>query len=80
MVAEASHSIPVWQLLNVPVILLVMDGGPGTLGTVLSSMQHKEPVLIISDSGRAASAIHSFCTDAETEIDQACCSYWSLPC
>ncbi|XP_064607537.1 transient receptor potential cation channel subfamily M member-like 2 isoform X2 [Liolophura sinensis] len=39
------------------IILVVVEGGPGTLQTVYSSVQKKTPALIVAGSGRAANVL-----------------------
>ena len=55
------------DLFAVPLVLLVADGGANTVGTVLTFAQSTErnAILILSDSGRASSAIHAFCKDGK---------------
>lgn len=45
---------------GVPVVLLVVQGGPGTLDMMLASANLGCPLLILADSGGAASAIEQF--------------------
>ena len=54
--------------LNIPMLLLVVDGGPGTLDTVFhfASQAVKKPIVVVHDSGRAATAIYDFCTQGES--------------
>ena len=42
--------------MNVPSVLLVLEGGPGTLGTVIGAIEgdHAIPVVIVKGTGRAA--------------------------
>ena len=40
---------------QVPVVLLVVQGGPNTLDMMLASAREGSPLLILSDSGGAAS-------------------------
>ena len=51
------------QQLHVPMVLLVVAGGPNTLLTVLNSIRRSSPIVIISDSGGAATDIHRYCKD-----------------
>ena len=46
---------------GVPVVLLVVQGGPGTLDMMLASAELGCPLLVLADSGGAASAIAQFC-------------------
>eukprot|EP00316_Scyphosphaera_apsteinii_P022830 CAMPEP_0119346800 /NCGR_PEP_ID=MMETSP1333-20130426/108193_1 /TAXON_ID=418940 /ORGANISM="Scyphosphaera apsteinii, Strain RCC1455" /LENGTH=1308 /DNA_ID=CAMNT_0007359319 /DNA_START=65 /DNA_END=3991 /DNA_ORIENTATION=+ len=45
---------------GIPMVLLVVQGGPGTLSTVLHSCQEGFPIVILSDSGGAASVIAQY--------------------
>jgi len=42
---------------NIPLCLLVVNGGPNTLETVADGVQRKFPVVIFEGTGRAADAI-----------------------
>jgi len=55
--------------LNVPLLLLVLDGGVGTLDTVVqfASQAVKKPIVVVSDSGRAAQAIYDYCTTGNSD-------------
>ena len=44
------------QSRAVPMVLLVVQGGPGTLATVLANAQLGCPVVLLSNSGGAACA------------------------
>ena len=44
----------------VPMVLLVVQGGPGTLATVLATAQLGCPIVILSNSGGAATAVSNF--------------------
>lgn len=46
---------------NVPIVQLVVQGGPGTLDTVESTALEGKPIVILSNSGGAASAIWGYC-------------------
>ena len=39
-----------------------MQGGPGTLATVESTALAGKPIVVLSDSGGAATALHAYCT------------------
>ena len=44
-----------------PVVLLVLEGGPNTLLTAATSLEKDMPVVVIQGSGRAADIIaHAF--------------------
>lgn len=47
---------------NVPIVQLVVQGGPGTLQTVLSTAMAGKPIVILIDSGGAATAIYDYCS------------------
>ena len=55
--------------LNVPLLLIVVDGGIGTLDTVyhFASQAVKKPIVVVYDSGRAAAAIYDYCTHGEID-------------
>ena len=46
---------------GVPVVLLVVQGGAGTLDFMLASAELGCPLLVLSDSGGAATAISQYC-------------------
>ena len=46
---------------QVPVVLLVVQGGPNTLDMMLASAREGSPLLILSDSGGAATALAQYC-------------------
>ena len=41
----------------IPVVLLILHGGKGTLGTVCHALEKSTPVVVIDGSGRAAKYI-----------------------
>jgi len=43
--------------VNVPVVQLVVEGGIGTMKTVMQAVEQKIPVLVLQGSGRAADFI-----------------------
>jgi transient receptor potential cation channel subfamily M protein 2 len=43
--------------INIPVVLLVLEGGVNTLRTATSAIQNGTPVVVIQGSGRAADFI-----------------------
>ena len=55
----------------VPMVLLVVQGGPGTLATVLANAKLGCPVVLLSNSGGAASAVSRFVQDGglDEELD-----------
>ena len=54
---------------GVPVILLVVQGGIGTLDTMLASAEVGCPLLVLCDSGGAASAVSEYCGVTGTSAD-----------
>lgn len=54
------------RLKSVPLVLLVVQGGPGTLNTVLSAVRLRQAVLVVRDSGGAADAIADYLRDGST--------------
>lgn len=48
------------QTKRAPLILLVVQGGPGTVSTMVATAESGEPLIILSDSGGAASAFHQY--------------------
>jgi transient receptor potential cation channel subfamily M protein 2 len=55
---------------NVPIVQLVVQGGPGTLQTVESTALEGKPVVILSDSGGAATASHAFCLNGIDDVEE----------
>ena len=53
-----------------PAVLLVVQGGPGTLKTVLLALGKGVPVLLIGDSLGAASAIRDFLTRTKEDLKE----------
>ncbi|XP_067687429.1 transient receptor potential cation channel subfamily M member-like 2 [Haliotis asinina] len=56
---------------GVPVVLLVLEGGPGTLETCKSAIQNNTPAVIIKGSGRAADILafaYQHATEKEVEV------------
>ena len=43
--------------VNIPVVLLVCEGGPNTLKTAMSAIQRGTPLVVMEGSGRAADFI-----------------------
>lgn len=43
--------------MNIPVVLIVVEGGVGTMDTFFQSIERKTPVVVINGSGRAADFI-----------------------
>ena len=55
---------------GVPVVLLVVQGGPNTVDMMLASAQLGCPLLVLSDSGGAASAISQFFEGGIEEVSE----------
>ena len=43
--------------LKVPIVCVMVEGGPGTLNTAVEALKHETPVVIVEGSGRCADAI-----------------------
>ena len=54
----------------VPLVLLVVQGGPGTLATVLATAKLNCPIVILSNSGGAATAVWRFCETGELDPEK----------
>ena len=54
-------------MVNVLLLLLVVDGGVGTLDTVyhFASKEVKKPIVVVHDSACAATAIYEHCTHGD---------------
>lgn len=52
---------------NVPMVLIVVQGGPGTLLTVSESLEMNIPVLVLADSKGCADLIANACSQLKTE-------------
>ena len=48
-------------------VLIVVQGGPGTLRTVLESLEQNIPVLVLADSKGCADLIANACSQPRTE-------------
>ncbi|KAL1511236.1 hypothetical protein AB1Y20_006047 [Prymnesium parvum] len=55
---------------SVPVVVLVVQGGPGTLATVLSAARSAKPITILADSGGAATALFTFVTQGADALEE----------
>lgn len=55
-----------------PIILLVLEGGPGTLQTVHQAIQNNTPAVIVKGSGRAADILAYAYQNAKEEEIEAC--------
>ena len=53
---------------GIPVVQLVVNGGPGTLATVHSTVLAGQPVVVLVDSGGAATAIYDYFMDQESSL------------
>jgi transient receptor potential cation channel subfamily M member 2 len=47
---------------GIPIVQLVVQGGPGTLQTVESTALAGKPIVVLTDTGGAATALHTFVT------------------
>ena len=47
---------------NIPIVQLVVQGGPGTLRTVEYTALAGNPIVVLADTGGAATALHAYCT------------------
>ena len=43
--------------IEVPVVMLVLEGGPGTVKTMTEAIKKKIPAVVIDGSGRAADIV-----------------------
>ena len=59
MRADLEHTYA--KMKGVPVVLLVVQGGPGTLDMMLASAEQGSPLLVLADSGGAATALWQYC-------------------
>lgn len=57
--------------MSVPIVLLVLEGGPGTLETVHQSIQNNTPSVIVKGSGRAADILAYAYQNAKEEDFEA---------
>ncbi|XP_060577769.1 transient receptor potential cation channel subfamily M member-like 2 isoform X4 [Ruditapes philippinarum] len=56
--------------VSVPIVLLVLEGGPGTLETVHQAIQNNTPSVIVKGSGRAADILaYAYQNSKEEEIE-----------
>ena len=56
--------------IAVPVVCVVVEGGPGTLETVMRALQTGTPAVIVEGSGRAADLLaYAYTNSHEIEID-----------
>merc|ERR1719424_695727 len=55
---------------GVPRVVLVVNGGPGTMETVLEATRAPSPIVVIADSGGAASAISRYCSISRDSISR----------
>jgi hypothetical protein len=54
------------DMVYVPLVMLVLGGGKGTLDTVLAALQNDRPVVVLPESGGAARAIYEVCIRKST--------------
>ena len=56
--------------MTVPIVLLVLEGGIGTLETVREAIQRNTPAVIVKGSGRAADILaYAYQNAKEEEIE-----------
>ncbi|KAI8729643.1 transient receptor potential cation channel subfamily M member 5 [Biomphalaria glabrata] len=55
--SSATTGVSESQVINTPVVLIVVEGGLGTMETVHQSVKRHTPVVVINGSGRAADLI-----------------------
>ena len=58
------------QAKGTPIVQLVVQGGVGTLTTVLSTAMAGHAIVVLADSGRAATAIYDYCTDGMAAVEE----------
>jgi transient receptor potential cation channel subfamily M protein 2 len=56
--------------INIPVVLLVLEGGVNTLRTATSAINNSTPVVVIQGSGRAADFIAKGYNVTKTKEDK----------
>ncbi|KAM9804936.1 transient receptor potential cation channel subfamily M member 2-like [Neosynchiropus ocellatus] len=54
---SSKHLCNTGNSTTVPVVCLILDGGPGTLNTIYNAMQNDTPCVILEGSGRIADVI-----------------------
>lgn len=57
------------QKKRVPIVQLVVQGGPGTVATVEATARRGNPIVLLVDSGGAATAIHQYCMGGIEAVD-----------
>eukprot|EP00966_Prymnesium_polylepis_P057389 1328845-Prymnesium_polylepis.2 len=55
---------------QVPIVQLVAQGGPGTVATVLAAACTATPIVILADSGGAATALHDYMTNGIDAVEK----------
>ena len=55
---------------GVPIVQLVVQGGPGSLATVESTALEGKPIVVLTNSGGAATAIYNFCKGGLSAVEQ----------
>jgi len=66
---DASHATDEGNEEHVPMVLIVVQGGPNTLETVVESLQKKVPVLILADSKGCADLLSNACWQNSTDVE-----------
>lgn len=55
--------------VSVPIVLLVLGGGPGTMETIFQALSNNTPALLVKGSGGAADIFaHAYQNSTEQEI------------
>ncbi|XP_043916462.1 transient receptor potential cation channel subfamily M member 2-like [Protopterus annectens] len=58
--------------INIPIVCLVLEGGPGTLDTIFNAMLNGTPCVVIQGSGRVADVIANVANLPISQITIAC--------
>ena len=66
---RSSLEAAVSKARNIPIVQLVVQGGPGTLATVESTALAGKPIVVLVDSGGAATALHKYCTQGLEAVE-----------
>ena len=51
----------------VPIVQICVQGGPGTIATVLATAEEGNPCILLTDSGGAATGIYEFVTSGKLD-------------
>lgn len=55
---------------SVPMVLVVVQGGPGTFATMLSAAMSAKPMVVLAGSGGAATALHAFVGGGLQDVEE----------